>query len=84
MGVRVHGEARTCNAARRLGPRFYDWQLVQSTDESWRECHLHARNLLGMHDYAQLLAELIERRAAGRAGAAFRLPPSRTTNPSCG
>ena len=50
--------------ASRLGPRFYDWQLVQSADESWRECHLHARNLLGAHEYALLLVELIERRAA--------------------
>ena len=50
--------------ASRLGPRFYDWQLVQSADESWRECHLHARNLLGTHDYGLLLVELIERRAA--------------------
>ena len=50
--------------ARRLGPRFYDWQLVQSADESWRECHLHARNLLGTHGYGLLLVELIERRAA--------------------
>ena len=46
-----------------LGPRFFDWQLVQSADESWRECHLHARNILGAHEYALLLAELIERRA---------------------
>ena len=50
--------------ASRLGPRFYDWQLVQSADESWRECHLHARNLLGTHGYGLLLVELIERRAA--------------------
>ena len=50
--------------ASRLGPRFYDWQLAQSADESRRECHLHARNLLGAHDYARLLAEVIERRAA--------------------
>ena len=49
--------------ASRLGPRFYDWQLAQSADESWRECHLHARNLLGVHDYALLLVEQIERRA---------------------
>ena len=41
--------------ASRLGPRFYDWQLVQSTDESWRECYLHARNLLGEASYRQLL-----------------------------
>ena len=50
--------------ASRLGPRFYDWQLVQSADEAWRECHLHARNLLGSHEYAHLLVEQIECRAA--------------------
>ena len=37
-----------------LGPRFYDWQLVQSADESWQECHLHARNLLGASEYARV------------------------------
>ena len=47
--------------ASRLGPRFYDWQLVQSADESRRECHLHARNLLGAHGYALRIIELIER-----------------------
>ncbi|HEX7376779.1 MAG TPA: hypothetical protein VF278_06685, partial [Pirellulales bacterium] len=41
-----------------FGPRFYDWQLAQSAEESWRECHLHARNLLGAAGYAALLAEL--------------------------
>lgn len=45
--------------ASRLGPRFYDWQLAQSPEESWRECHLHARNLLGKHGYLALLAEVI-------------------------
>ena len=50
--------------ASRLGPRFYDWQLVQRADESWRECHLHARNLLGTEGYGLLLGELIERHAA--------------------
>ena len=54
----------------RLGPRFHDWQLARSTEESWRECHLHARNLLGAHDYARLLAEVIERRTADSAAAA--------------
>ena len=44
--------------ARCLGPRFYDWQLVQSAEESWRECHLHARNLLGAQGYADLLGNL--------------------------
>ena len=30
-----------------LGPRFYDWQLAQTAEESWRECALHASNLSG-------------------------------------
>ena len=44
--------------ASRLGPRFYDWQLAQSPEESWRECHLHARNLLGEAGYRQLIEEI--------------------------
>jgi hypothetical protein len=45
--------------ASRLGPRFYDWQLAQSPEESWRECHLHARNLLGKPGYLDLLADTL-------------------------
>ena len=48
--------------ASRLGPRFYDWQLAQSADESWRECHLHARNLLGEHGYALRVVDMIAQR----------------------
>ena len=42
----------------RLGPRFFDWQLAQSAEESLRECHLHARNLLGSVEYADLTQHL--------------------------
>ena len=45
-----------------LGPRFYDWQLAQRPDEAMRECHLHARNLLGAEGYARLLGDLIKGR----------------------
>ena len=38
-----------------FGPRFYDWQLAQTPEESWAECHLHARNLLGQAAYEQLV-----------------------------
>ena len=31
--------------ASRLGPRFFDWQLAQTPEESWRECETHAQNL---------------------------------------
>ena len=48
----------------RLGPRFFDWQLAQTPEESGRECHLHARNLLGEHRYQRLLDD-IERRTEG-------------------
>ncbi|MFC1761193.1 Eco57I restriction-modification methylase domain-containing protein [Planctomycetota bacterium] len=41
-----------------FGPRFYDWQLAQSPEESWRECQVHARNLLGEEGYQRLLAEI--------------------------
>lgn len=44
--------------ASRLGARFYDWQLALGTEESWRECHLHARNLLGKGGYRELLEEI--------------------------
>ncbi|WP_197172477.1 Eco57I restriction-modification methylase domain-containing protein [Novipirellula aureliae] len=39
-----------------FGPRFYDWQLAQTPEESWAECHLHARNLLGEAAYERLVA----------------------------
>ena len=28
-----------------LGPRFLDWQLAQTPEESWAECERHARAL---------------------------------------
>ncbi len=41
--------------ASRLGPRFYDWQVAQTTEESWRECEIHARNMQGdLHPPEQL------------------------------
>jgi hypothetical protein len=62
----------------RLGPRFYDWQIDQDADESWRECHLHARNLLGAAGYARLLEEI----ATGRNGR--ELPKAAESRPPDG
>ena len=68
-GLGHDDSARPQSVASRLGPRFYDWQLVQSLDDVTRESHLHARNLLGVDGYARLLARLIDGRAvAGGAG----------------
>ena len=47
--------------ASRLGPRFYGWQLAQGAEESLRECHLHARNLLGDDGYTALTERPEER-----------------------
>jgi len=41
-----------------FGPRFYDWQLAQTPEQFWQECHLHARNLLGAEGYQALLDEI--------------------------
>lgn len=49
--------------ASRLGPRFYDWQLVQTREERERETHLHARNLLGAEASGERLAVRIARDA---------------------
>jgi DNA-binding PucR family transcriptional regulator len=57
--------------ASRLGPRFYDWQLAQTAEESWRECHLHARNLLGEEGYQKLLADIKAERSGVKP-----IPPS--------
>ena len=57
--AKEHQPVREC-----FGPRFYDWQLAQSPEESWRECHLHARNLLGKDGYQSLLDELAGKKPA--------------------
>ena len=58
-----------------LGPRFYDWQLAQTAEESWRECHLHARNCLGESGYRQLLGD-IEAEKAGRSSETVSQSPA--------
>jgi hypothetical protein len=51
--LRQHGLGHDARAevaqpvASRLGPRFLDWQLAQTTEESWAECEKHARAILG-------------------------------------
>lgn len=42
----------------RLGERFLPWQLEATPEESWKECRLHARNLLGEEGYKKLMEEI--------------------------
>jgi hypothetical protein len=57
-----------------LGPRFYDWQLLQSDEESWHECHLHARNLLGEEGYRDFIAEVKDEKSGERTPTAMSPP----------
>jgi hypothetical protein len=67
------GSSGRVDVRSRLGARYYSWQESQSVEESWRECHLHARDLLGPSGYASLLAEL---QSPSEASA---VPPPATT-----
>lgn len=42
----------------RLGERFLPWQLEQTAEESWQECEIHARNILGEAGFTRLQAEI--------------------------
>ena len=43
--------------ASRLGPRFLDWQLAQTPEESWAECERHAKAILGEAGYRKLIED---------------------------
>lgn len=59
LGLGHDDRARVPQPVReRLGPRFFDFQLAQSPEDSWKECALHARNLLGELGFAALEREL--------------------------
>jgi hypothetical protein len=58
-GLGHDGRAQEHQSVRdHFGPRLYDWQLAQSPEESWRECRLHARNMLGAEGFRALIDEL--------------------------
>lgn len=45
--------------ASRLGPRFLDWQLSQTPEESWAECERHAKAILGEEGFKALTAKTV-------------------------
>jgi hypothetical protein len=51
-------EGRTVPVRERLGPRFLDWQLAGTPEESWKECEMHARNILGEEEFERMMADL--------------------------
>ena len=41
-----------------LGPRFLDWQLKGTPEESWAECEYHAKQILGEKGFKKFMEEL--------------------------
>ncbi|WP_394866577.1 Eco57I restriction-modification methylase domain-containing protein [Paraclostridium bifermentans] len=46
------------DVAEAMGPRFLDWQLEKSVEESWKECEEHARAFLGDEEYEEFIKNL--------------------------
>lgn len=46
--------------ASKLGPRFLDWQLEGTPEENWKECEMHARNILGEKGFEEFMKRLEE------------------------
>lgn len=61
--------------ASRLGPRFLDWQLAQTPEESWAECERHARAILGDEEYERRFNPSGERKASDVGSAIAIVPP---------
>lgn len=67
-GLGHDGRAHVAHpVAERLGPRFLEWQLAQTPEESWAECERHARAILGDAEFERLLG-------ASASGALRRAP----------
>nr|WP_319537642.1 hypothetical protein [uncultured Methanospirillum sp.] len=41
----------------KLGPRFLDWQLEGTPEESWAECERHARAILGDEEFERMMKD---------------------------
>ncbi len=69
LGLGHDDRARTPQPVRsQMGERFYPFQLQQSAADSWAECELHARNLLGDLEYRRLNHGLDNNSDAGPSG----------------
>jgi hypothetical protein len=53
---------KTIPVRERLGPRFLDWQLAGTPEENWKECEMHARNILGEEEFERMMADLKSRK----------------------
>jgi hypothetical protein len=48
-------DGRTMPVRARIGERFLPWQLEGTPEESWKECEMHARNILGEEGFEEFI-----------------------------
>jgi len=41
-----------------MGPRFLPWQCEGTPEESWKECEMHARNILGDEGFEDFMRQM--------------------------
>ena len=52
-------ESKTYEVRSKLGERFFSWQTDGTLEESWEECKLHAKNILGEKRYHIFIENLV-------------------------
>ncbi|MEM4729073.1 MAG: hypothetical protein QXH42_04850 [Thermoplasmata archaeon] len=53
-------DGKTVPVRSRLGDRFLPWQLEKTPEESWKECEMHARNILGDEEFEKFMKKIEE------------------------
>lgn len=60
-----------------IGDAVYEWQISQSCSESWKECMLHSRNMLGQDGFQCLVSP---RQESGNCGKERKLKTDASTS----
>ena len=53
-------DSETYEVRSKLGERFLPWQLDGTPEKSWKECEMHARNILGDEEFEKFMKDLEE------------------------
>jgi len=51
-------DSKSYEVRSRMGERFLPWQLEGTPEESWKECEMHARNILGEEAYEEFIKNI--------------------------
>jgi hypothetical protein len=56
--IEINSSIEQYDVVSKLGPRFLSWQLDLSHEECWKECEMHARNILGEEGFKKFKKDL--------------------------